>query len=143
MMKAARGRRSLSVFFHQITDCLCNFSSNYQALGQNPVLLLLAQKSYGCAASGGVHGGAGHGRGTLRPASGTRSYDQNSDRQFVALQAFRVPPARVRKVVLATNIAEASLTIPDVVIVIDSGKLKEKRYEPTRGMELLVRQPDL
>ena len=50
-----------------------------------------------------------------------------------------MPPAGVTKVVLATNIAEASLTIPDVVTVIDSGKLKEKRYEPTRGMELLVR----
>lgn len=49
-----------------------------------------------------------------------------------------MPPAGVTKVVLATNIAEASLTIPDVVTVIDSGKLKEKRYEPTRGMELLV-----
>ena len=50
-----------------------------------------------------------------------------------------MPPAGVRKVVLATNIAEASLTIPDVVFVVDSGKLKEKRYNPVRGMELLVR----
>ena len=49
-----------------------------------------------------------------------------------------VPPSGVRKVVLATNIAEASLTIPDVVFVVDSGKLKEKRYDPVRGMELLV-----
>lgn len=53
-------------------------------------------------------------------------------------QAFLIPPAGVRKVVLATNIAEASLTLPDVVFVVDTGKLKEKRYEPTRGMELLV-----
>lgn len=42
-------------------------------------------------------------------------------------QAFTVPPAGVRKIVLATNIAETGITIPDVVFVIDSGKVKENR----------------
>ncbi len=37
------------------------------------------------------------------------------------LQAFKRPPAGVRKIVLATNIAETSLTIEDVVYVVDSG----------------------
>jgi ATP-dependent RNA helicase DHX29 len=44
----------------------------------------------------------------------------------------------MRKVVLATNIAETSLTIEDVVYVVDSGKMKERRHEPSRGVSLLV-----
>lgn len=40
--------------------------------------------------------------------------------------------------VLATNIAETSLTISDVVYVVDAGKLKERRHNAARGMSLLV-----
>lgn len=53
-------------------------------------------------------------------------------------KAFKAPPQGLRKVVLATNIAETSLTIKDVVFVVDSGKLKERRHDPSRGMSLLV-----
>ena len=47
----------------------------------------------------------------------------SADQQSV----FNVPPAGVRKIVLATNIAETGITIPDVVFVIDAGKVKENR----------------
>lgn len=42
--------------------------------------------------------------------------------------AFLVPPEGIRKVVLATNIAETGITIPDVTCVIDTGKHREMRY---------------
>ncbi len=43
-------------------------------------------------------------------------------------RVFLPTPAGLRKCVLATNIAETSLTIPGVRYVIDTGKQKEKRY---------------
>ncbi|GAQ84373.1 helicase domain-containing protein [Klebsormidium nitens] len=53
-------------------------------------------------------------------------------------RAFQTPPPGIRKVVVATNIAETSITIPDVVVVIDSGRQKEQRYDAKRGMASLV-----
>ena len=42
-------------------------------------------------------------------------------------RAFLVPPTGIRKIVLATNIAETGITIPDVTCVVDAGKHKEMR----------------
>lgn len=43
-----------------------------------------------------------------------------------------------RKVVLATNIAETSVTVPGVRYVVDCGKSKVKKYRPQLGMESLL-----
>ena len=52
-------------------------------------------------------------------------------------EAFRVPGGDVRKIVVATNVAETSVTIPDVVVVVDSGRVKERQWDPRRGMASL------
>jgi ATP-dependent helicase HrpB len=46
-------------------------------------------------------------------------------------------PGKKRKVVLATNIAETSLTIEGVQVVIDSGLARRLRYDPRTGMNRL------
>ncbi|EDV26276.1 uncharacterized protein TRIADDRAFT_22905 [Trichoplax adhaerens] len=50
---------------------------------------------------------------------------------------FEKPLPSVRKIVIATDIAETSITINDVSFVIDCGKVKEKAYDPTSGLEVL------
>ena len=47
----------------------------------------------------------------------------------------------VRKLVLATNVAETSLTVPGIKFVIDSGYFKESNFDPGRQMEELVVTP--
>ncbi|KAK9226291.1 hypothetical protein WN943_011338 [Citrus x changshan-huyou] len=54
---------------------------------------------------------------------------------------FEPTPERARKVVLATNIAETSLTIDGIKYVIDPGFAKVKSYNPKTGMESLLVNP--
>ena len=54
---------------------------------------------------------------------------------------FEPTPAGARKVVLATNIAETSLTIDGIVYVIDPGFVKENVFNARTGMESLVVTP--
>lgn len=47
-------------------------------------------------------------------------------------------PTKGRKLVLATAIAETSLTIPDIRVVIDGGRARRARFDPGSGMSRLV-----
>lgn len=51
---------------------------------------------------------------------------------------FRPSRPGERKVIVATNVAETSITIDGVTHVIDSGKMKETRYDVANGMTCLV-----
>ncbi|PIA63012.1 hypothetical protein AQUCO_00200792v1 [Aquilegia coerulea] len=54
---------------------------------------------------------------------------------------FETTPEGARKVVLATNIAETSLTIDGISYVVDPGFVKMKSYNPRTGMESLLVNP--
>ncbi|KAF7730393.1 hypothetical protein EC973_002199 [Apophysomyces ossiformis] len=53
-------------------------------------------------------------------------------------RVFKQVPAHVRKIVVSTNVAETSITIEGVVHVIDSGRVKETKYEAANNMMHLV-----
>lgn len=51
------------------------------------------------------------------------------------------PETQGRKLVLATSIAETSLTIEDIRIVVDAGRSRRARFDPGSGMTRLVTDP--
>ncbi|KAG6334080.1 hypothetical protein ID866_5012 [Astraeus odoratus] len=55
-----------------------------------------------------------------------------SDKQ---MQVFAPPPSGCRLVVVSTNVAETSLTIPGIRYVVDCGRAKERKYDVTSGIQ--------
>ena len=55
-----------------------------------------------------------------------------------AAQRAALGPVEGRRVVLATSIAETSLTLPDIRIVVDGGRARRARFDPASGMSRLV-----
>ncbi|WP_225030448.1 ATP-dependent helicase HrpB, partial [Xinfangfangia pollutisoli] len=56
----------------------------------------------------------------------------------LAAQRVALGPAPGRKIVLATSIAETSLTLPDIRTVVDCGRARRARFDPGSGMSRLV-----
>ncbi|KAI0541680.1 P-loop containing nucleoside triphosphate hydrolase protein [Xylaria digitata] len=57
------------------------------------------------------------------------------------MYVFDSPPENTRKVILSTNIAEASVTIDGIVYVIDCGFVKLRAFDPRTGIESLTVTP--
>jgi ATP-dependent RNA helicase DHX37/DHR1 len=51
------------------------------------------------------------------------------------LRVFEPPPENTRLIVLATNVAETSITIPGIRYVFDCGRSKEKKYDQATGVQ--------
>ncbi|MFZ1481481.1 MAG: ATP-dependent helicase HrpB, partial [Paracoccaceae bacterium] len=66
---------------------------------------------------------------TIRPLFGAMDF---------AAQRAALAPAEGRKIVLATAIAETSLTLPDIHVVVDTGRARRARFDPASGMSRLV-----
>lgn len=64
------------------------------------------------------------------PLHGELPVDQQS-------QVLQPDPGGRRRVVLATNVAESSVTLPGVRVVIDAGLAREPRYDPNSGFARL------
>ena len=50
-------------------------------------------------------------------------------------RVFKPPPENARLIVLATNVAETSLTIPGIRYVFDTGRAKDKKYDKMTGVQ--------
>ncbi|CAK7562769.1 MAG: Putative ATP-dependent RNA helicase ucp12 [Sporothrix epigloea] len=75
---------------------------------------------------------AGPGSNSLHVLSLHASLETKEQRRV-----FAPPPAGRRKVVVATNVAETSITIDDIVAVVDTGRVKETSYDAQTNMRKL------
>ncbi len=89
------------------------------------------------------------GSGEIRACAGTLLSDIGSRRDDITIHSLygdlpfeeqerAILPSLKRKIVLATNIAETSLTIEGVHVVIDSGLTRRLQFDPASGMNRLI-----
>lgn len=82
------------------------------------------------------------GEGEIRRAVALLSDLPNVQPLFGAMdfksQRAAISPTGGRKIVLATAIAETSLTIPDIRIVVDGGLARRAQFDPSAGMSRLI-----
>ena len=83
----------------------------------------------------------GGGEARLLPLYGALP-KEDQDRVFEPIEQSNNPNSRtIRKVILATSIAETSVTIEGITCVIDSGLMRVPRFSPATGMSGLVTLP--
>ena len=77
---------------------------------------------------------------TLRDSLGSRDFAFHALHGELppAEQDAAVAPSQKRKVIVSTNVAETSLTIDGVRVVIDSGLARVARFDPHRGINTLL-----
>ena len=56
-------------------------------------------------------------------------------------QDYALSPSQKRKIIVSTNLAETSLTIEGIKIVIDTGIAKKNRFDPYRKVNVLLSEP--
>lgn len=103
-----------------------------EALEKHPgdlLVFLPGQREIADAQAALAEAAAGHGAALL-PLHG----DLPVDAQSAALSP---DPQGRRRIVLATNVAESSVTLPGVRVVIDAGLAREPRYDPNSGFSRL------
>ncbi len=86
----------------------------------------------------------------MLPAHGGRGEDRRvDDIEIVVLhgelslaeQQLALAPAAARRIVLATNVAESSITLPGIRAVVDAGLAREPRFDPNSGFTRLETVP--
>jgi len=102
------------------------------ALAAHPgdlLVFLPGQREIGDAQSSLAGAAASHGA-VLLPLHGELAVDAQS-------AALSPDPEGRRRIVLATNVAESSVTLPGVRVVVDAGLAREPRYDPNSGFSRL------
>ena len=88
-----------------------------------------------CFLPGAAEIGRGH-RDVAPAAEGVEIVDLHGSLDAAAQDA-AIAPATRRRIILSTNLAETSLTVPGVAAVVDTGLHKVARYDPERAVDSL------